>query len=154
MIIRKAQKKDLKEIAKLIKTEYAKKPHFEKWSDEVISKTVKDYFKAQDIFVAEIDKKLVGFIVSYTFWWEYYRKGMIDEFVVNPNFQGKGIGTFLLQKLEEDYSKKDVRCIDLLTHKLAPAINFYKKRGYKPGQLVLLGKKLRRAKNVRNFRKR
>lgn len=130
MKIRKATKKDFKEIFKLMQKEYLK--HYkEKWSEKNALKTISYYSKIGKIFVAEIDKKVVGFIIIRE---EYYNEGkrmMVEEFVVNGNYQGKGIGKQLMTFVEDYCKKNKIISIWLITNKKAAAFQFYKKIGYK-----------------------
>ena len=104
-------------------------------------KSVKSYlewlFKGDPagFFVAKLGDNVVGFISCHANW-EDYREGKVcevHEFAVKKDFQSKGIGKALLQKVI-DYA------ISLSSRKLMlwvgegneKAINMYLKRGFKP----------------------
>ena len=61
MKIRKATEKDYIAIAKIIKEESAKKPYNENYTLPIAIKEIKDLAK-NELFVCEIDKKVIGFI--------------------------------------------------------------------------------------------
>lgn len=130
MKIRKATKKDFKEIARLIKNEYLK--HYkEKWTEKNAIKTLDYYWKIAEIFVAEIEKNIIGFVIIRE---EYYNNGksiMIEELVVDGEFQGKGIGKKLMQFVEDYCKKNKINFIWLITGKKVDAFKFYEKIGYK-----------------------
>ena len=130
MKIRKATKKDFKEISRLIKTEYLK--HYkEKWTEKNAIKTLNYYWRIGKIFVAEIEKKVVGFIIIRE---EYYNDGksvMVEELVINGKNQGMGIGKKLMDFIEEYCKKNKINFIWLITSKKATAFKFYKKIGYR-----------------------
>ncbi|MBE8724314.1 GNAT family N-acetyltransferase [Flavobacterium hungaricum] len=71
---------------------------------------------------------------------EYY----IDSLGVNPNYQGKGIGSKILQFLIEEYVAKNNETLGLLVEEENPlAKNLYLKLGFKVvGEKTLVGKKL------------
>ncbi len=130
MKIRKAAKKDFKEIFKLMNVEYLK--HYnEKWVEKNALKTINYYSKIGKIFVAEIDRKVIGFVIIRE---EYYNEGkrlMIEELVVNGEYQGKGIGKKLMNYIEAYCKKKGILSIWLITNKKAAAFKFYKRIEYK-----------------------
>lgn len=68
----------------------------------------------------------------------------IDSLGVNPNHQGKGIGSKMLQFLIEEYVHKNHQTLGLLVEEDNPnAKKLYLKLGFKPvGQKTLVGKKL------------
>lgn len=142
MIIRKALRKDLKEIAHLFREEFSRKPYYENWTESNAYKKILDYFKKADILIAVVDSQVVGFIISSIFLWSRYKKGKISEIVVAKNFQGKGIGSRLVKEVEKKHSKRGAKYINLTAHKSAKALSFYKNRGYKMSDLVLMEKKL------------
>ena len=63
MKIKKATKKDLKEIAKLMKTEFAKPPFKEKASLNAVLKSLNFYMKIGKIYTAQIKQKIIGIII-------------------------------------------------------------------------------------------
>ncbi len=143
MKIRKATKKDYKEIAALIKKEYLK--HYkEKWTEKSALKTLNHYSKIGKILVAEIEGKVAGFVIIRE---EYYNEGkslMVEELVVNGKMQGQGIGKEIMRYVENYCKKKKMNYIWLLTDKRAKAFKFYKKIGYKNNvNTVYFSKKLK-----------
>jgi aminoglycoside 6'-N-acetyltransferase I len=54
----------------------------------------------------------------------------LAELCINNEIQGKGYGFKLLQFLEEELQKKNVKSIYLLTSNGGLAENFYRKNGY------------------------
>jgi ribosomal protein S18 acetylase RimI-like enzyme len=127
--IRKATKKDFSKIAEIWKKEYSKKPYNEKWKIKDIFAKIKDYLKESKIYVATLDKKIVGFIIFKRIIWDDGKHLFIDEVVVSKKFQGKGIGKVLMSKAEKE--SKGCVLVELWTYKEAEACNFYKKLGYK-----------------------
>ena len=68
---------------------------------------------------------------------EYY----IDEFCIDYNLQGKGVGSKFIKEIEMDIRKEGLNGIILNTEKEFPSFQFYKKNGFKDfGDLVIMGK--------------
>jgi len=130
MKIRKARKKDLKEIGNLMLEEFSKPPFDEKVKINSILKSLDFYFKNAKIYVA-VDKNILGVLVfQIEQWWEG-KVVIIQDLAIMEKFHNKNIGKSLMVFLE-DYSKKNsIKKIYFETHKKSPAIKFYEKLGYK-----------------------
>ncbi len=76
-------------------------------------------------FVAENDAEIIGALTGYTAYEEIY----IDDLVVAEAYRRKGVGTSLLKKVEDTFSKMHFSYITLCTNAFQ-APNFYKKCGY------------------------
>ena len=95
--------------------------------------------KNEEIWVAEVDGKAVGFILmGFTRVWG--RKGEsfeeeavgIDWFDANPDYQGKSISTKLLHKAEEKAREKGLHTLFMHTSTRNLAIiNFAARNGFK-----------------------
>ena len=112
--ITKATKKDSleKDWQDLIDQNYGKN---KKWKERYFS------FKAVD------NGKIVGTI-------EYkYEPGVvyISALMITKEYRGQGIGTMLLNRAEEYSKKLGAHKLWLLTGKIWPSNNFYKKLGFK-----------------------
>lgn len=145
MKIRKAKKEDLKEIKRFFREEYSKPPYNGKWDENNSSKAINEHFKKFEVYVAELDKEVVGFTILERFTSSGEEVCFIVEIIVGNDFQGKGIGKKLM-KFIEDYSKKrKINIIRLSTNKDALAFKFYKKIGYneRKGGQVPMEKKLK-----------
>ena len=141
MMLRKSRSKDFDEIYKIIKEEYARAPYREKWTYENGIKTLKYYSKWGEIYVAEIENKIVGFIVMHK---EHYNDGEqihVKELAVKKAFQGRGIGKALIKKAEDYCKTKRIKHIYLTTSKDAPAFHFYMNLGYIPDKKAVFFKK-------------
>jgi ribosomal protein S18 acetylase RimI-like enzyme len=139
--IRKAKEKDLKEIAEIFMLGSNSPPYNEKWDKKTALNKIKGYVEDKhEIYVAIMDNHIVGFITAKP---EYLYRGdkiVIAEFYVKKEFQNKGIGTALLNKIEKIY-KKNAKTLALITHVSAPALKFYKDNGFEPQKQVIFMKK-------------
>ena len=129
MKIRKAWKKDLKEIAEIFMEETSKKPYSTKWTEKSSYQAICELFNKAEINLAVIDDKIVGFIISRITPEKKY--AYIEELWLKSKYQGKGIGKFLMGFVEDKYKKKGVKHIGITANQKAKAIYFYKKLGYK-----------------------
>ncbi|MBM3232144.1 GNAT family N-acetyltransferase [Candidatus Pacearchaeota archaeon] len=139
--IRKYSNKDFSEVFKIIKQEYGKEPYNEKWTRNNALKTLNHYSKVGKIYVAEIGKKVVGFLVLHK---EFYNTGAqldLKEIAVNSRFQGQGVGKALIKKAEEFAIKNKIKQIYLTTHLDAPAYLFYVKHGFIPAKKTVFFRK-------------
>lgn len=140
MKIRWAKKEDLKEIAKIMMKESAKKPYNEKFTPGFAKKDVLEFFK-NDLYVAIDGEKIIGFIASHIINSDK-KKAYIDELWIRYNYQKKGAGKMLVKFVEDMYKKKGLSCIRLTTKKNAKSYGFYKKLKYKDADLVYMEKKI------------
>ena len=131
MKIRKAGKKDLKEVAELMINEYSKPPFKENEPIKNVLKSLKFYYNKAKINIAEEDKKIIGVVVfQIEQWWEG-QVIIIQDLAVNEKFQNKDVGKLLMKFVERYALNKNVKRIYFGTNKKSSAIKFYKKLGYK-----------------------
>lgn len=141
--IRKAEKKDLKEVAEILRIESSKKPYNDKWTQKTALKEVTEFFKKKEMYVVIINKKIGGFIVS-SICSNEKKKAYLDELWLKKEYQGKGIGKSLVKIIENKYKNKGVKILRLVSSKKSRAFGFYKKVRFKElKHLVFLEKKLK-----------
>ncbi len=143
MKIRKATKKDSERIKEIFKVEYAKPPFSEKWSEELTTKRIDNYFNDHEIFVLEIDKEVQGFVILSTYIWHTGLRGLIGEIVVSSEFQGHGYGKMLMNFAEEHLKREGAKEIQLMTSPESKVYQIYKKMGYKDEDFVSMYKELK-----------
>lgn len=143
MKIRKAKKEDLKEITRIYREEYSKKPYNEKWTGKTAIIRVKYLLKNSIIIIAEENKKIIGAISFFIFPWAIKLKGYVEDFIVDSKFQNKGVGSKLLERAEKEIKKKGGRDVWMEVHRKSRAFKFYKKRGYISTKYQTLEKKLK-----------
>lgn len=101
MKIQRAKKKDLKEIGKLMKKEFAKPPFNERDSLNAVLKSLNFYYKISKIYVA-VEKDIFGVIV---FKKEQYWEGLviiIEDSAVDEKFKKQGVGKSLMEYVEKN----------------------------------------------------
>lgn len=92
-------------------------------------------------YLAMLDDKVVALSLGMKKPWikgmEYY----IDQFCVSYEMQGKGIGSFFIQEIEELIKKQGMNGIILNTEKDYPSQKFYEKNGFEViTDLIVLAK--------------
>jgi ribosomal protein S18 acetylase RimI-like enzyme len=143
-IIKKATRKDLREIAEIYRVESAKPPYNKETTCKKALEGIKEDFKVNDIYVVIINKLIVGFImvkidpgIKNQLW--------INELWILKEYQGQGIGKKLMVEIEEIYKKKSIKIFELVAHtKNGGALDFYKKLGYHiDNSMIYMRKRLR-----------
>ena len=130
MKIRKASKNDFRRIAEIIKDEYIKKPYSEKWTTDNAIRTLEHFSKTGEIFVAVERGRVVGVIIIREELYNTRKNAVIEDLVVDGNFQGSGIGKSLIKFVEEHCKSKGINAINLYASKIALAYQVYKGLGY------------------------
>ncbi len=111
--------------------------------------------------VAEVDKKIVGFILGSVSGWEFGvpdTVGWIDTIGVDPDFQRRGIGRALFNELKDIFAKsgsqktletkeQEVEGVNIV-YTLASwndwdLLQFYHAMGLKKGEMISLEMKMR-----------
>jgi len=140
-MIRKAKKKDWVSIAKIFLRESTKAPYNQKWTDKTAFDKFKDGLKNQDVFVVEIDSKIIGFVIISTT--SDKEKRFLDEFWIKKEHQGQGFGKEIMKFVERFYKSNGVKKLELVADRRANAFKFYKKLGYKENNdLVFMNKRI------------
>jgi len=141
MKIRKATKKDFKEIVDILIKESSKKPYNEKYTVKIALKEIINLSK-NELYVSVNKKEIIGFIAS-NITSDDKKKAYISELWLKPNYQKKGIGKALVKFIENKYKKKGINIIRLVAKRNAGAFKFYKKLKYKEHRtLVFMEKKI------------
>jgi len=144
MKIREAKKNELPEVAEIFMEGTNSPPYNEKWTNKTALIKIKDHIKNKSkIYVAIINKEIMGFITARLEYGYDGNKIFIEEFYIRKQFQGQGMGTKMLKKLEEIYHGK-IKFVALVSSKDAPAFKFYLKRKFKPyHQVIFMKRKLK-----------
>ncbi len=98
------------------------------------------------ILGAEIDQKLVGFVIGEVRRWEFGRSEMTGWILilgVDPEYQGKGVGRKLGATLVDHFRKKNVRKIQTLVEwHDGDLISYFKSLGFSMIQMLPLEKEI------------
>src|SRR3989344_2654294 len=131
MKIIKANRKNLKDIGKLMKEELSKSPFNEKDSMENVLKSLNFYYKKGEIYFADEDNEITGIVIfQLEHWWEG-SVIIIQDLVVKEKFRNQNIEKYLMSFIERYAVTKNVKIIYFETNKKSSSIKFYKKLGNK-----------------------
>ena len=137
----------LPQLAELYRSAFNDEPWNDDWSntDQLYEyiKDVSGYFQGVN-YGLMIDGKLSALSLgTIRHWWEGTNYN-IEEFCVDPNLQGKGVGSRFMRLIEEDIKKQGIAGVFLQTDSDKPSYGFYHKNGYND-----LGKHVSLYKSVR-----
>ena len=98
----------------------------------------RNYFKKGECYILESNNKLLGTVFYYTSMWddapEIFKMSdsvLIGKFAVEPELQNKGLGSKLMDFVEEHAIKNNKKRVVLDTsEKALHLIDYYNKRGY------------------------
>jgi GNAT superfamily N-acetyltransferase len=122
----------LQECIDLYQDVFSKEPWFENSKRSDVERYFLTFMDCNKFvgYVAKSNNKIVAVSIGFLKPWikgeEYY----IDQFYVEYNLQGQGIGTFFLSKIKECLVAVNVHAIMLSTEKGFPSYNFYIKNGF------------------------
>ena len=124
----------LPEMASLYKKAFGREPWNDDWSDiDQLTEYIKEISSGYHPLNYGLlrDGKLCAVSIGQVkHWWqgtEYY----LDELFVDPEYQGRGVGSRFLQMIEEDIKKRGISGIFLQTDNDKPAYGFYQRRSFK-----------------------
>jgi len=83
------------------------------------------------LFAALVDSRLVGYIAGH-FSQRYDTQGELQSIYVLKNYQGRGIGTALLERLAAWLAENNRRCVCVGIDPKNPYQRFYEKHGAHP----------------------
>ncbi|HTY44300.1 MAG TPA: GNAT family N-acetyltransferase [Patescibacteria group bacterium] len=126
MIVRKAKKEDLQECFELLKVRELMDPS----GDPCKKWWIESFIKKQTLLVAEIDNKIIGFIMAEV---ATGKLALIHLVVVKKEFRRRGIASLLLKKTEKELKSKGARAIALYAYANKIQENFFRKFGYVKG---------------------
>ncbi|MCM1566876.1 MAG: GNAT family N-acetyltransferase [Dehalobacter sp. 4CP] len=144
--IRKAEYKDIPDLSDLLTVLFSIEQDFEPNDERQQSglKMMLNDSMNRCVMVAELGKKIVGMVTCQLLisTAEGGQVAVIEDLIVNREYQGNGIGKQLLSSIEDWAVEKGATRLQLLADKTnTPALNFYKKIGWDHTQLICLRRK-------------
>jgi GNAT superfamily N-acetyltransferase len=145
IIFRKANIGDLVHVVKIYKNAINRmeKNNILQWDDLYPNEVIlKDDILKEQMFLGEINNKIVSVVVLNKNYDEEYKNGnwnykdlpfaVVHRLCVNPDFQNKGIGNNTMLSIEKLLKKDGIETIRLDAFSLNPyALSMYEKLGYK-----------------------
>lgn len=137
-VIRKMTLKDLKRIIE-IDTKVLGTARPEYWEMKL---TIAEKHSPVSSLVAELDGKVVGFIIGDASGWEYgvpESTGLIDTVGVDPDYQRRGIASLLFREMISNLKKVGVNKVTtFVTWSDWELLKFFNTVGFKLGKMVNL----------------
>jgi aminoglycoside 6'-N-acetyltransferase I len=131
---KKFSQQDFDNLTKLYKEVFSEQP----WNDEWIKLSqVRNYLTELiqnpvfNGYVVYQNSELIAACLGHSRSWWSGNEFFIDEFFVSSNCQGHGIGSLLMDYVENHPELMDVDSFQLLTNYDVPAKEFYCKKGFK-----------------------
>jgi len=133
MKIRKIQQNDLLACSKLLESAYGSSPYNEIFKEHTAEAYINNkYNNCKDNSFIVIDEK--DNIIAFAFFnlssWAEGPQAILEEVVVDPNHQNRGIGKELLDYAHQYLKSIGVKYIMLWTKNNKRLLKFYKNRGY------------------------
>jgi len=136
--------KHIPNLAELYIQTYNAPPWNDQWTIPLATQKLDEMINTSNSFGLVCygdDNNILGMIVGVCKTWYSGKEFFVDDFFVIPSRQGKGIGTLLIKELESRLNSKGVDRIYLFTSRGDKTEGYYKKRGYKSwDSLVIMGK--------------
>jgi ribosomal protein S18 acetylase RimI-like enzyme len=140
--LRALQPKDLDAIAE-IDSAILGNPRPEYWKDRIAA--IEKHSGIAPI-VAELDGKVVGFVIGEASGWEYgvpEEVGWIHTVGIDPEFQGQGIGAIMMREMLDNMKKVGVsKVYTFVNWKEAALLRFFDRMGFDCGDMINLQKRL------------
>lgn len=132
MNIREMKAEDIAGCAEILCSVYNNELWQCRWSKEIAIEYLTDFFQMKKFigYILEEDEKILGAIFAHEKVWWNNSEVFVEEMFILPEFQRKGYGSLLLEKMEEYIENRKLAGMTLSTNRYAPAPLFYKKNGF------------------------
>ena len=141
LVIRRLGEQDLTDISKILKTITEKRGIID--YRRAVEEEVKN--KNRVSFVAELDSKVVGFLITYILYGGFglEKSAWIGLFGVDPKYMGQGIGKKMAQEVFKELKKMDVLNVySSVKWDSTDLLSFFKFLGFDRSDFVNLEKTL------------
>jgi ribosomal protein S18 acetylase RimI-like enzyme len=142
VIIRRMRVRDIEAILR-IDEGITGRPHEAYWESKVVTYISR---APQACLVAELDEKVVGFILGDIRGWEFAMplSGWLEVMGVDVNFRGQGIGKKLITALFAYFEKSDIETVQAMVNgSETDLLGYFESVGFERGEYVNLSKKLK-----------
>jgi len=141
LVIRRLGEQDLTDISKILKAITEKRGIID--YRRAVEEEVKN--KNRVSFVAELDSKVVGFLITYILYGGFglEKSAWIGLFGVDPKYMGQGIGKKMAQEVFKEFKKMDVLNVySSVKWDSTDLLSFFKFLGFDRSDFVNLEKTL------------
>ena len=138
-MIRAMKREDIPACADILCRVYNNELWMCRWERETAIAYLSDFFEVKKFvgYVICEEGQVVGAVFAHEKIWWNNSEVFVEEMFVDPDRQGRGLGTSLLKEIEKYVKEHQLAGITLSTNKYAPAPLFYKKNGFVDCEHVL-----------------
>lgn len=139
MYIRELKKEDIPACADIMCSVYNNELWMCRWDKETAIAYLMDFYNVRKFvgYVVCEDENIIGALFAHEKIWWNNSEVFIEEMFIIPERQRAGLGTLLLNAVEEYIAENNLAGMTLSTNKYAPAPLFYKKNGFDDCEHVL-----------------
>lgn len=133
-------KHHLEHCTELILSVFNNAPWHENWAVESARALLQEMIETPGFmgFVSLAEEQVIGFVAGYSEQRDQTKCFCIREICVHLDYQGQGIGSDLLQHLEQKLANLDIHLIYLITMREGQAESFYLKNGYRHSARIVM----------------
>ena len=146
MTFKTISKEHINCLAPIYVETYNRPPWNDNWTVTLATEKLDELINCCDSFgLICIDNQdnIIGAIIGDSETYYNCRQFFIKDFFVTPTWQGKGIGSKLMEELEKELSKQGISKTYLFTSRTDITECYYQKRGYESWNgMVMMGKNL------------
>jgi ribosomal protein S18 acetylase RimI-like enzyme len=135
----------LKQYGVVYARAFACEPWKDDWKAEDAEVHVRELMECPTAYGIEyvVEDEVLGFLLGTSMLFSWGRSFEINDLAVLPEYQGKGIGTKLLERCLSDMKERGIKMVNLITSTDEGLNGYYRKFGFEPaGDVMLMGKEL------------
>lgn len=120
-------------------------PWHDRWKAEDAEIHVRELMEQRQSYGIEyvVDGDAAGFLLGTSMLFSYGRTFENNDLCVHPDYQGRGIGTALLEHCISEMKHRDMAGLNLITATEGSLPEFYRRHGFdSPKEVMLMGREL------------
>lgn len=132
MLIRKIKEEDILKCSQILERAYSQAPYNENFRENTSELYILSKYnncKDNSFVLLSEEKEIIAFVFLSISYWSNGKQAILEEIVVDPGFQNKGIGTMLLNHIFNYAKTLNVKSIMFWAKNDNRLLNFYKKHG-------------------------
>ena len=130
---------DFETCAKSLRATFKEEPWNENWTYNQAYERIDEMMASRMSrgYVVVDDDRVVGMCIGRIMTYMAFKELWVDEFSVNPTYQGQAIGSKLIAFVTDELKKENVSHMALTTAREYPAVKFYEKNGFKVSESIV-----------------
>lgn len=124
---------DYENCAKELVLAFKEEPWNENWTFEQAHTRIEEIMSARVSrgYIVTYEDEVVGMACGRIMTYLDFKELWVDELSVHPGYQGKGIGSKMLDYMREELKNEHIHNMVLTTERGYPSVKFYEKNGFK-----------------------